>query len=77
MRSYISIVKRFALEAAERSITQVFSTLDLSPRVPVTLVAQVHEAFVSGMAIMKELRPSANHRLSYDVFWLALLNLAE
>jgi AcrR family transcriptional regulator len=65
------------LEAAEQTLTRVFSILDLPPRVSVALVAQVHEAFVSGMAVMKEQQPSANHRLTYDVFWLALLNLAE
>lgn len=65
------------LKAAEQTLSRVFSILDLPPRVPVALVAPVHEAFVSGMAVMKEQQLSANHRLTFDVFWLALLNLAE
>ena len=65
------------LEAAEQTLTRVFSILDLPPRVPIALVAPVHEAFVSGLAIMREQQPAANQRLTFDVFWLALLNLAE
>jgi len=70
-----SMSKRLA--AAEKTLSRVFSILGLPPRVPVAVVAPVHEAFVSGMAVMTEQQASANHRLTFDVFWLALLNLAE
>lgn len=63
--------------AAAITVTRLFDVLELRPRVPIPLLADVIVAFVDGLAIHAALEPSHNHRVAFDVFWLSLLSLAE
>lgn len=62
-----------ATETAER----LFRMLGLRPRVPAELMAGVIVAFIDGLATETPLQPEREARVSFDVFWLALLSLAE
>jgi AcrR family transcriptional regulator len=71
--------------AAADTITQLLAILDLRPRVAAELLANVAVAFLDGLAIESALasddastdaRASAA-RVAFDVFWLAMLSLAE
>jgi AcrR family transcriptional regulator len=71
-------------EVAGETIGRLFDILDLRPRVPFPLLAQVVVAFVDGLAL--EVSSGAHDegsdvtrspRVAFDVFWLAMLNLAE
>ena len=62
---------------AEATTTRLFEMLGLSPRVPAELMAAVAVAFLDGLAIETALQPDREARISFDVFWLALLSLAE
>ena len=64
-------------QAAEFTVERLFTILELRPRVPVPLLADVVVAFIDGLAIHAWLAPEANHRVAFDVFWLSLLSLAE
>ena len=70
-------VARARLLAAEKTVSEVFSRLMLRPRVPIALLASTQVAFVDGLAMQAAQRPEANHRIAFDVFWLALLSLVE
>ena len=70
-------VARERLLAAENTVGQVFAKLVLRPRVPIALLASTQVAFVDGLAMQAAQRPEANHRIAFDVFWLALLSLVE
>ena len=63
-------------EAAARTIARLFDALDLEARMPVSLIADVVVAFIDGLAL-----EATNHgrdaRVTFDVFWLALLSLGE
>ena len=71
-------------EVAGETIAHLFKILDLRPRVPFELLAQVVVAFIDGLAL--EVPAGEPHgesdvmrspRVAFDVFWLAMLNLAE
>ena len=62
--------------AATQTVTQLFEGLGLTPRMPAPLVAGAVVAFVDGLAIGAA-SPARNPRVSFDLFWLALLGLAE
>lgn len=66
-------------EAAAQSIDQLFTLLALRPRIPPALLADVVTAFVDGLAIATHVAPPPDRmpRAAFDVFWLALLGLAE
>ena len=64
-------------EAAMVTVDRLFALLELRPRVPVQLLADVIVAFIVGLAIHASLAPEANHRVAFDVLWLSLLSLAE
>ena len=64
-------------EAAGMTVDRLFALLELRPRVPVPLLADVVVAFIDGLAIHASLAPEANHRVAFDVLWLSLLSLAE
>jgi AcrR family transcriptional regulator len=68
--------ERRRLSAAE-TVMRLFSALELTPRVPAEMLAAVHVAFVDGLAMDAVLAPERNHRVAFDVFWLAMLSLAE
>lgn len=64
-------------EAAMATVERLFAILELRPRVPVPLLADVIVAFIDGLAIHAWVAPEANHRVAFDVLWLSLLSLAE
>jgi len=67
--------------AAKNTVEQLFEILELRPRIESALLANVFVAFVDGLAIdagvamVAGSAPSA--RVAFDVFWLAMLSLAE
>ena len=66
--------------AAQETVERLFRILDLRPRIEPALLAAVLVAFVDGLAIRSRLdqegAPTAA-RVAFDVFWLAMLSLAE
>ena len=68
---------RLRREAATRTIQRLFELLELRPRVPVALLAGVVVAFVDGLASRPLSERDADARVTFDVFWLSLLSLAE
>jgi AcrR family transcriptional regulator len=66
--------------AAQETVERLFKILDLRPRIEPALLAAVLVAFVDGLAIRskrdRESAPSSA-RVAFDVFWLAMLSLAE
>jgi AcrR family transcriptional regulator len=68
--------------AAQKTIEQLFEILELRPRIEPSLLASVHVAFIDGLAIRRGLasgedRAPTSARVAFDVFWLAMLSLAE
>ena len=68
--------------AAQETIERLFTILELRPRIEPSLLAAVHVAFIDGLAIRKGLasgddRSPTSPRVAFDVFWLAMLSLAE
>ena len=62
---------------ATATAERLFGMLGLRPRVPAELMAGVIVAFIDGLATEAPLQPEREARVSFDVFWLALLSLAE
>ncbi|CAA9301030.1 MAG: hypothetical protein AVDCRST_MAG11-829 [uncultured Gemmatimonadaceae bacterium] len=65
------------LAAAAETVERLFALLGLRPRVPSAMLAAVTTAFVDGLAVDAAIDGAANPRVAFDVFWLALLGLAE
>jgi AcrR family transcriptional regulator len=63
--------------SATRTIERLFAELDLTPRVPAPLMADASVAFVDGLALDVANGSIREPRVSYDIFWLALLGLTE
>ena len=61
-------------EAGAEAVQRLFTALGLKPRVPVEMLGDVTVAFEDGLALSDR---GADRRVAFDVFWLALLNLAE
>ena len=59
------------------TIERLFAELDLTPRVPSALMADAAVAFVDGLALDVANGSIREPRVSYDIFWLALLSLTE
>ena len=72
-------------EAAAETIERLFTILELRSRVSVTLLANVAVAFIDGLALdfdagvadVAEQGETRAPRVAFDVFWLAMLSLAE
>jgi AcrR family transcriptional regulator len=62
--------------AGAHTVDQLFAGLGLVPRMPAALLASASVAFLDGLAVAKA-GPSSDPRASFDLFWLALLSLAE
>lgn len=62
---------------AARTTAQLFAELDLTPRVPAPLMADASVAFVDGLALDVANGSAREPRVSFDIFWLALLGLTE
>ena len=63
--------------SAARTIKHLFTELDLTPRIPAALLADATLAFVDGLALDVANGTTRDPRVSYDIFWLALLGLTE
>jgi AcrR family transcriptional regulator len=67
--------------AAKQTIERLFTILDLRPRIEASLLARVFVAFVDGLAIDTGIARGEDSataaRVAFDVFWLAMLSLAE
>jgi len=68
--------------AAQDTIERLFKILELRPRIEPALLATVYVAFIDGLAIRRGLvggedRAPTSPRVAFDVFWLAMLSLAE
>jgi TetR/AcrR family transcriptional regulator, regulator of biofilm formation and stress response len=63
--------------SAARTIERLFAELDLAPRVPAPLMADAAVAFIDGLALDVANGSAREPRVSYDIFWLALLGLGE
>ncbi len=59
-----------------RSVSHLFASLALIPRVPAALLAGASVAFVDGLALDAD-AAARDARVSFDVFWLALLSLGD
>jgi len=63
--------------SAARTIERLFTELDLRPRVPPALMADATVAFIDGLALDVANGSAREPRVSYDIFWLALISLTE
>ena len=77
VRAATTLVAARRRETAAETITRLFAALSLTPRVPAGMLAGVAVAFMDGLALHASAAPDADHRVAFDVFWLALLSLAE
>ena len=64
------------IRAATQTVTQLFDGLGLTARMPEALLAGAVVAFIDGLALGAA-SPTRDPRVSFDLFWLALLGLAE
>ena len=63
--------------SAAHTIERLFAELDLTPRVPAPMMADAAVAFVDGLALDAANGSARDPRVSFDIFWLALLGLTE
>jgi AcrR family transcriptional regulator len=63
--------------AAEETMTQLFKLLHLTPRVPIPMLAASELAMREGLVLAASREPARATRAGFDVFWLALLRLAQ
>lgn len=68
---------RMRRDASMDTIRRLFELLELRPRVPVELLAGVVVAFIDGLASRPEPDAPEDARVTFDIFWLSLLSLAE
>lgn len=62
-------------DIAAETVSGLFTRLGLTLRVPATLIADASVAFADGLALDKQSGRDA--RVSFDVFWLAMLSLGD
>lgn len=77
VRAAATLVAARRRETAADTITRLFTALSLAPRVPAGMLAEVAVPFMDGLALHASAVPDGDHRVAFDVFWLALLSLAE
>ena len=77
VRAAVAEGVRMRRDAAMRTIQRLFDLLELRPRVPVELLAGVVVAFIDGLASRPAVEGADDARVTFDVFWLSLLSLAE
>jgi AcrR family transcriptional regulator len=61
---------------AASSVAPLFTSLSLTPRVPAPLLAHATVAFVDGL-VLDVGHGRRDPRVSFDIFWLALLSLGD
>ena len=64
-------------DVTAQTVTTLFSSLELTPRVPAALLSEVVMAFNAGLAMDWSFSADAQRRVAFEVFWLAILSLAE
>ena len=68
-------------ESAQETVDRLFTILELKPRVESSLLANVFVPFIDGLAVHAGLGAAdgsaSTARVAFDVFWLAMLSLAE
>lgn len=62
--------------AASATVTEVLARLGLEPRIPAELLGETSIAFTDGLALAGR-TTERDPRVAFDVFWLAMLGLAE
>lgn len=62
--------------SATRTTAALLALLGLQPRVPVELLADASVAFADGL-VLGRMVTGADPRVTFDVFWLAMLGLAD
>lgn len=77
VRREVKVAVAVRREATVASTARLFELLDLKPRVPVELIADSVLAFRDGLAIAASRDGDTNPRAAFDVFWLAMLGLAD
>ncbi|MEO7457380.1 MAG: helix-turn-helix domain-containing protein [Gemmatimonadaceae bacterium] len=75
VRNALAIVSRNRRDAMQQTIDLLFRRMALTARVPVDVIAEACVVFVDGLAL--QTREPESARLTFDVFWLAMLGLAE
>ncbi len=76
VRAASDAVMRSRHHAAARTVEQLFAGLGLVPRLPPALLGDASLAFADGLAVGGR-EAVLDPRAAFDVFWLALLSLAE
>ena len=77
VRAAVADALRVRRDVCMQTIRRMFELLELRPRVPVELLAGVVVAFIDGLASRPESDAADDVRVTFDVFWLSLLSLAE
>ncbi|HTK48946.1 MAG TPA: TetR/AcrR family transcriptional regulator [Gemmatimonadaceae bacterium] len=77
VRAAVRVVASERRRRAARSVDELFSELGLTPRIPPALMADAVVAFVDGLALDAAAGSPQDPRVSYDIFWLALLGLTD
>jgi AcrR family transcriptional regulator len=77
VRREVQVSVRMRRAAAVASTARLFALLALTPRVPLELIAEAVLAFRDGLAVAAARDSDANPRAAFDVFWLAMLSLAD
>ena len=62
---------------ATSTLDNLFSRLGLRARVPTSMLAEAVVAFEDGLVLNAAIQPEQDPRVVFDVFWLAVLGLAE
>ena len=87
--SELALVREAAVRTASRTVAihrrrsaaltieRLFADLDLLPKVPAALMADASVAFTDGLALDVANGSLRDPRVSFDIFWLALLGLTE
>lgn len=63
--------------AATEMVAAVYAALDLTPRVPSALLAEVLVGFLDGLSTTTVVAEPGEQRVAFDAFWLALLTLGD
>ncbi len=70
---HAAATQRRATTAA--TLERLFTLLDLRPRIPPPLLAEVVVAFEDGLVLAASVQPEQDPRVAFDVFWLGVLGL--
>jgi AcrR family transcriptional regulator len=64
-------------ETARMTVVRVFAALELSPRLPASMLATCELAFRDGLVLSAARHNDREARVAFDVFWMSLLSLAQ